>query len=91
LLVFGQTKLKKLTVFAISVSETILILVGLIEHFARVESAIVTLLKLDGIRATFFCGAKKFPGRFHITLVIVAYLGNHIAIAVLADFLTVNY
>ena len=56
---------------AIRRAETVFIVVWLVVHLARIKTAIVSLLQLDGVDPAFLSRTKQFLSRFQLTLVIV--------------------
>ena len=69
----------------ISGTKAILVVIGLVVHYPSVQRAIVSLLQFDRVCAAFFRRAEEFLGRPQVALVIVADLGDDVAIGVVAD------
>ncbi len=83
--VLGFAELERFPMLAVGGAEAVLVVVRLVEHLAGVERAVVALLQLPRVDATFGRRVEQLLGRLHAALMVVADLRNHIRIAVIAD------
>ena len=90
LLVLDLAELQRFAVLAVGGAEAVLVVVRLLVRRARVEAAVVALLQLDGRDACLVRGAEHLPARLEIALMVVADLGDHITVGVVADSVGAN-
>ncbi len=78
-------ELERFAVLSVRDAERVLVLVRRLVRRARVERAVVPLLELDGVHTTLRGGEEELLRLFHRALVVVADLGDDVAVAVVRD------
>ena len=79
------TQLERLAMLAVRRAEAELVVVRLIEELARVQRAVRALLQLDGVRAAVLDDCEHRLRLFDRALVVVADLGDDVAVAGVVD------
>ena len=85
LLVLGPLELERLAVLAVGGAVAVLVLVRLRVGLAGVETAVVALLQLDRVRARLLRRLEQLLRLLDRALVVMAHLGDHIAVGRVAD------
>ena len=85
LAVLLEAELEELAMLAVGRAEAVLVVVRLVVRRARVEAAVVALLQLDRMRARELRLAEQLARLLEAALVVVADLGDDVALRVVAD------
>ena len=83
--VLADVELERFAVLSVRDAERVLVVVRRLVRRARVERAVVPLLELDGVHTTLRRGEEELLRLLHRALVVVADLGDDVAVAVVRD------